>query len=87
MSSICWFPGITTPVVYFVDNETHSIHMEYIEDSLTVREYIQQIQNSGASNDDERLVSLTTKIGTTLASMHSVDIIHGGLDDLKHASA
>nr|XP_054763658.1 EKC/KEOPS complex subunit Tp53rkb-like [Lytechinus pictus] len=75
----CRKAGITTPVVYFVDNETHSIHMEYIEDSLTVREYIQQIQSSGASIDDERLVSLASKIGATLASMHSVDVIHGDL--------
>ncbi|XP_054763658.2 EKC/KEOPS complex subunit Tp53rkb-like [Lytechinus pictus] len=75
----CRKAGITTPVVYFFDNETHSIHMEYVEDSLTVREYIQQIQSSGASIDDERLVSLASKIGATLASMHSVDVIHGDL--------
>lgn len=75
----CRKAGICTPVVYFVDNKTHSIHMEFIEDSLTVREYIQELQNSGTAEDDPRLVSLASKIGQTLATMHSVDIMHGDL--------
>ena len=71
--------GISTPVVYFVDNKAHTIHMEFIEGSLTVREYIQHVQSLGAENDDPRLTSLATKIGEILAKMHAIDVVHGDL--------
>ncbi|XP_072169755.1 EKC/KEOPS complex subunit Tp53rkb-like [Diadema setosum] len=75
----CRKAGIATPVVYFVDTKQHSIHMEYVEDSQTVREYIQQLQKSGATEEDERLLSLASKMGKTVAAMHAVDVVHGDL--------
>ena len=53
--------------------------MEDIENSTTVRDYVQALQKSPSPENDAELEQLADKIGRVLASMHSSDIIHGDL--------
>ena len=71
--------GICTPTIFFVDQENSCIYMEDIENSVTVRDFIQKHQKSATSDDQTALEELADKIGKVLASMHSCDIIHGDL--------
>ncbi|XP_002735324.1 EKC/KEOPS complex subunit Tp53rkb-like [Saccoglossus kowalevskii] len=73
----CRKAGMCTPTVYFVDYETHRIYMENIENATTVRNYIASEQQKGT--DLTSLMALAEKIGTDLAKMHDIDVIHGDL--------
>ncbi|XP_072013537.1 EKC/KEOPS complex subunit Tp53rkb-like [Amphiura filiformis] len=75
----CRKQGITTPTVFFVDQENQCIYMEDIQDSVTVRDFIRRLQKSTSPDDQTALQELADKIGSVLASMHSCDIIHGDL--------
>uniref|UniRef100_A0A8C4J039 non-specific serine/threonine protein kinase n=1 Tax=Dromaius novaehollandiae TaxID=8790 RepID=A0A8C4J039_DRONO len=68
---------ISAPVVYFVDYVTNSIYLEDIVDSVTVRDHISSVQQSG--NDASSLLPLAEKLGELLARMHDEDLIHGDL--------
>ncbi|KAM9296482.1 EKC/KEOPS complex subunit TP53RK [Gastrophryne carolinensis] len=70
----CRKAGICAPVVYFIDHVSHSIYMEDIGDSVTVRDFIFSAQENGDS-----LYSLADKMGGILARMHEEDVIHGDL--------
>ena len=60
--------------------EAHKIYMENIVDSITVRDYINKLRSETGSPDiTEELHHLAAKIGSTLAEMHTNDIIHGDL--------
>ncbi|XP_009635637.1 EKC/KEOPS complex subunit TP53RK [Egretta garzetta] len=72
-----WRPGISAPVVYFVDYATNSIYLEDIVDSITVQDHINSLQQSG--NDSSSLLALAGKMGELLARMHDEDLIHGDL--------
>ena len=49
--------------------------MEEVQDSVTVRDYINSLQE----NKEEKLQQLAKIIGTIIASMHNVQVIHGDL--------
>lgn len=72
-----FFQGIRTPVIYFVDMEDHKIYMEYLQDSVTVKDHIMQFQS--ASSNLASLRPLAEKIGSAIGLMHSKGIIHGDL--------
>ncbi|XP_013380275.1 TP53-regulating kinase-like [Lingula anatina] len=74
----CRTNGIRTPVIYFVDQIKNLIYMEYIQDSVTVRDYVTAIQNN-PDGDTHLLEALMQKVGSTLATMHEKNIIHGDL--------
>ena len=65
--------------MYFVDLEKHKIYMQHIEDSITVRDYIAQVQQLSDKDHIEVLRPLAEKIGELLGRMHSRGIIHGDL--------
>ena len=73
------FSGICTPAVYHVDLENHKIYMEHLEDSVTVRDFIMKAQNNKGTESTIELSSLAKVIGSTLAHMHSNNILHGDL--------
>ncbi|XP_029469621.1 EKC/KEOPS complex subunit TP53RK [Rhinatrema bivittatum] len=73
----CRRAGISAPVVYFVDYFSNCIYLEDIKESVTVRDHIISIQQSG--KDVETLFPLAEKIGQILARMHDEDVIHGDL--------
>ena len=70
----CCKQGMRTPAVYFVDQQSRCIYMEYIQDGILLKEYIKQ----NLSNEDE-LKKVMKVVAQTVATMHQVDVIHGDL--------
>lgn len=77
ITSILHCPGISTPVVYFVDYTSHCIFLEDLVGSITVRDHIASSQESG--QDPVCLSSLAEEMGKILAKMHDEDVVHGDL--------
>eukprot|EP00112_Aurelia_sp_Birch-Aquarium-sp1_P015128 Seg3325.3 transcript_id=Seg3325.3/GoldUCD/mRNA.D3Y31 product="EKC/KEOPS complex subunit TP53RK" protein_id=Seg3325.3/GoldUCD/D3Y31 len=75
----CRKAGIRTPIVYFLDNESHSIYMEEITHAVTVRDYINGLLKSQSENDVKSLERLAFEMGVIIAKMHVNDVIHGDL--------
>ncbi|XP_007936539.1 EKC/KEOPS complex subunit TP53RK [Orycteropus afer afer] len=73
----CRRAGISAPVVFFVDYASNCLYMEDIEDSVTVRDYIQSTLESEKA--PESLFCLAKTVGQVLARMHDEDLIHGDL--------
>ncbi|XP_001379393.2 EKC/KEOPS complex subunit TP53RK isoform X2 [Monodelphis domestica] len=73
----CRRAGISAPVVFFVDYASNCLYLEDIEESLTVRDYIQSIHIT--ESDPEKLSLLARKMGQVLAQLHDEDVIHGDL--------
>lgn len=69
--------GICAPVVFFVDHASNCLFMEEIEDSVTVRDYIESTMETEKS--PQSLFGLAKAIGQVLARMHDEDVIHGDL--------
>ncbi|KAM7402771.1 hypothetical protein PAMP_017982 [Pampus punctatissimus] len=68
----CRRAGISAPVVYFVDYNSHCIFLEEITGSSTVRDHI-------TSCPEAELERLAERVGQILAKMHDEDVIHGDL--------
>jgi len=65
--------GIRTPTLYWVDANSSSFVMEYL-DAPTCRDYIK------ANRADEgRLTALATEIGRVIGLLHNNNLIHGDL--------
>lgn len=77
----CRMNGIKTPTVYFVDMTTYRIYMEQITNSVTVKDYIVDIQSKITDHEEAMkiLQPLGKKIGEILSIMHKNNIVHGDL--------
>lgn len=75
----CSLAGIQTPSLYFVDISTSSIWLEYEKDSVTVKNFINDIVLKNDDDSTKKMKALAEKIGKTLAKLHSNNIIHGDL--------
>lgn len=75
--SVLHCPGISTPVIYFVDYVSHCIFLEDLVDAITVRDHIALSQASG--QDPVGLNAVIEQMGQILAKMHDEDVIHGDL--------
>jgi len=66
--------GIRTPTLYWVDAETSSFAMEYLDAAPTCRDYIK------ANRADEgRLTALAAEMGRVIGVLHNNNLIHGDL--------
>ncbi|KAG0164053.1 TP53 regulating kinase, partial [Apophysomyces sp. BC1015] len=65
-----------TPTLYFVDTQNAIIYMEKIL-GITAKHRLLEHQHN--DYQDLEFDSLGKKIGTALAKMHSLDVIHGDL--------
>uniref|UniRef100_A0A3Q1IJQ2 non-specific serine/threonine protein kinase n=2 Tax=Anabas testudineus TaxID=64144 RepID=A0A3Q1IJQ2_ANATE len=74
----CRRAGISAPVIYFVDYNSHCIFLEEIVGSSTVRDHIASTQWS-ESCKEQKLEQLAEHVGQILAKMHDEDVIHGDL--------
>lgn len=68
----CAREGIDVPQVYFVDERSMSLHLEFV-DGWTVKEYLQR--REGAATWD----AVADAIGAAVAKMHDAGIVHGDL--------
>ncbi|XP_069702093.1 EKC/KEOPS complex subunit TP53RK [Periplaneta americana] len=81
----CKLAGICTPALYLVDFERRRMYMEYVENSVTLKEHIMKITEditNGHDNVDtlsQNLNSIAQEIGRILGKLHSHNIIHGDL--------
>ncbi|XP_065065120.1 EKC/KEOPS complex subunit TP53RK-like [Rhopilema esculentum] len=76
----CRKSGIRTPVVYHLDNETHSIYMEEITGAVTARDFINSLLSENSKTSlHVALEDLARKMGETIARMHEADVVHGDL--------
>ncbi len=73
----CRRNGIRAPAIYHMDLNKRCIYMEDISEGTSLKKYIWSLK--GNSSREETLKGLMKTIGTTLASMHDSDIIHGDL--------
>ncbi|CAO0789201.1 unnamed protein product [Mucor circinelloides] len=72
----CKKAGMDTPTVYHIDMPTATIFMENIT-GITVKQRLLDNQETGYKNVDTD--SLAEQIGTSLAKMHSLNVVHGDL--------
>ncbi|KAK9883303.1 hypothetical protein WA026_001484 [Henosepilachna vigintioctopunctata] len=69
----CKSAGIRTPTLYLVDYRRRIIILEYFEDCLNMKEYINKYCES------ESLEELSIQVGKMIGKMHSINVIHGDL--------
>lgn len=69
--------GIDTPVLYFVDEPSSRIYMEYVE-GCTARELFTKLD---LTNPEmlKKAQTIAEQIGTAVAGLHAADIVHGDL--------
>lgn len=79
----CRENGISVPRV--LRTEAAVLYLEYLEDAVTVREYIESKLQQSAINTNNNaqeptvLVQLAEQIGRMVASLHNIGIVHGDL--------
>ncbi|KAL0280214.1 UNVERIFIED_CONTAM: hypothetical protein PYX00_001578 [Menopon gallinae] len=81
----CKQAGIKTPAIYFVDLDRRLIYMEYFDQSVTVKTFIQDIEkklgqpNCNKEELENKLTKVSNDIGQIIGKMHKNNIIHGDL--------
>lgn len=75
----CQAAGIVTPKVFHMDLQERKIYMEYLNNAITAKEYIQRTVANEKDNAEEVLNTLCSVIGATIGKMHANNIIHGDL--------
>jgi len=68
--------GVKVPTMYLADNITTTIVMENIKDSVTAKDYI---NNMLENKNGVQLSKLAVLIGETVAKLHSCGLIHGDI--------
>lgn len=68
--------GVNTPYIIFVDYSNRKIYMQYVENSMKLRDFLNKEQTAQPSNANAEIMG---RIGGILAKMHDIDIIHGDL--------
>ena len=79
--------GINTPYLIFVNLMTRKIYMQYIENSITVKEVLKAVYSMNDLTMYEKrkniiivvLEKIIKDMGINLAKLHNADIIHGDL--------
>ncbi|XP_043585807.1 EKC/KEOPS complex subunit TP53RK isoform X1 [Bombus pyrosoma] len=70
--------GVATPAIYLVNLERRCIYMEYIQDAIILKDFIDE-KVSKETNDDRLLNFIAQGLGTVIAKLHSKNIIHGDM--------
>ncbi|CAI8049844.1 EKC/KEOPS complex subunit TP53RK [Geodia barretti] len=73
----CRKHGIRAPAVFHFDATRRLIVMEHVTDGTLLKDYITSL--NGGSKREEKLSNLVELIGSVLAQMHDIDLIHGDL--------
>lgn len=74
------FLGVRTPAIYLVDFDQRLMVMEEIEDSITVKDYINKvIESPEETKSEEKLRKVSNEIGSAISKIHKHNIVHGDL--------
>lgn len=80
----CRRAGVRTPTIYFVDDESCCIFMEYIS-GITLKEFIfthgndQGIFTLSITLIIIEVLHLCQQVGTIIAKLHDANLVHGDL--------
>lgn len=70
--------GVATPTLYMVNMDRRSIYMEYVENSIVLKHFIDE--NVSQKTDVEHIVDFIGEgLGLLIAKLHSKNIVHGDL--------
>ena len=72
----CRRHGIRAPAVYHLNFQKRLIFMEEITEGVLLKDYVCSLDTV---KDNETLLGLVKLMGTVLAQMHNIDVIHGDL--------
>lgn len=75
----CHEIGIKCPTIYFADLQTRCIILQEITDSITVKEYLKNVQTEFGIDGINILTPLAQKIGAGISKMHKNELVHGDL--------
>jgi TP53 regulating kinase and related kinases len=75
----CSTAGVVTPKLLNVDFNTRKMYMEYLEEAITAKLFIDQRIGDGKKESEIALKSLGDTIGLVIRKMHDHNIIHGDL--------
>lgn len=73
----CAKAGVLTPKIFEADVKDRKIYMEYMETSITTKQYINDYLTG--EKREELIEKLTSAIGIAVGRMHANNIIHGDL--------
>ena len=68
--------GVKVPAVYHLDQERRLIFMEYISNSILMKDHIKSLN---VASDSDALVEIMQLIGNVLGKLHDANLIHGDL--------
>lgn len=71
--------GINTPHLLFVDMLNRKIFMQYVNNSIQLKELLKIIYSTKDSKYDTLIEKIVMHLGQNIAKMHDCDIIHGDL--------
>ncbi|XP_076279753.1 TP53 regulating kinase [Lasioglossum baleicum] len=69
--------GVVTPAIYFVQLERRCIYMEYIDNAMVLKDFIERSVSKGVTDDHFKFI--TRGVGMLVARLHNKNIIHGDL--------
>ncbi|XP_076383488.1 TP53 regulating kinase [Megalopta genalis] len=69
--------GVVTPAIYFVQLERRCIYMEYIDNAMVLKDFIEKSILKGVNDDHFKFI--TQGVGMLVARLHNKNIIHGDL--------
>ena len=70
--------GFNVPKVYNTDNQNFTIYMQYLEDTVQVKQFLKDLDPSEPTQVDRAKI-LFKNIGELVAKMHSNSLNHGDL--------
>ncbi|KAJ8679121.1 hypothetical protein QAD02_014908 [Eretmocerus hayati] len=70
--------GVGTPAIYLVDFHRRSIFMQYIENAVTLKTFIDE-HISGKDGTKAITEHITSSLGKVIAKLHMKNMIHGDL--------
>ena len=72
----CRKHGVRAPAVYHTDQERRLIIMERVTEGALLKDYIRSL---AGAEDSDALSSIMNLMGTVIAQIHDIDLIHGDL--------
>lgn len=79
--SRCLTAGVIAPKIFHMDLNSRKIYMEYFEQSITAKEYINNVipKLANTAERERRINNLANEIGSAVGKLHAHNIIHGDL--------
>lgn len=80
--SRCQTAGVIAPKIFHMDLNSRKMYMEYFDNSITAKEYINNVIPKLANSaviQERQINNLANEIGSAVGKLHANNIIHGDL--------